>query len=82
MNFSARMDALHENTLFNASGLATILSFFGLNAINIVQWANVNVILLVIIGLASLGFTIMKMYREFLLTKKLKRQIKKEEKED
>jgi hypothetical protein len=79
MNFSEQMDALNNSSFFNASGLATVLSFFGLNAINIARWADINIILLVCIGAASLGFTLMKMYREWLETKRLKRQIREEE---
>jgi hypothetical protein len=78
MNFSKTMDALNESSLFNASGLATVLSFFGLNAANFAKIADINIILLVIIGFLSLGFTIMKMYREFLLTRRLKADIKKD----
>lgn len=82
MDFSKQMDAINNSNFFNASGLASILSFFGLNAINIAQWADINVILLVCIGFFSLAFSIMKVYREYLETKRLKKQMKKEDKKE
>lgn len=82
MNLSVKMDALHSSNFFNASGLATVLSFFGLNAIRIASLADINLIMLICIGFFSLVFTIMKMYREWLETQRLKRKIKEELKEE
>jgi len=73
------MDALNSNNLFNASGLAAILSFFSINVMNVAHWASVNIVLLVFIGITSLIFGIMKIYHQYLVTKRFKKRNKDKE---
>lgn len=76
MNISIKMETLHNNSLFNVGGSASILSFFGLNTLNWANLASINAILIVCIGVFSLVFTGMKIYHQYLVTKKLKKKDK------
>ena len=74
MDFTVKMEALNSNSLFNASGLASIFSYLGLNIISWARIANINAVVLVFIGLVSLGFSLMKVYQQYLETRKFKRE--------
>ena len=72
------MDALNNNPLFNAGGVASLFSYFGINITNLVKLTNVNMIVVISIGVISILFTIMKMYHQWLITRRLKKTIREE----
>lgn len=72
------MDTLNNSPLFNAGGLATVFSYFGINLTNFMKLTDINLLVIISIGVLSALFTAMKMYHQWLITKRLKKQIKEE----
>lgn len=64
------MNELSGSSAFNTGGVATILSFFGLNL------ADVNLYITFGVGIVSLLWIIMRVYLTYIQTKEAKRKIK------
>lgn len=80
--FTHSMESIGNNTLFNASGLATIFSFLALKVANLFSAANVDITLTISAGTIGVIWMMMRVYLTYLETKRLKKKIKEEEDAD
>ena len=71
--FEHSMETLGSNSLFNASGLATVLSFLTMRILQVLSLADIEATITIAVGGIGVIWGLMRVYLTYLETKKFKR---------